>query len=78
MRDNHRRVYTTPTRRSFDHVFEKNLEGRDHLENQRPCPRDNRSKSEEPENPERESKEDKTITNSAELSSGTSKTICIL
>lgn len=79
MKDNHRRVYTTPRRRSFDHVLEKNLEGRDHLENQRPCPSDNRSKSEEPaENPEREPKEDETVTNSAELSSGTSKTICIL
>ena len=78
MKDNHRRVYTTPRRRSFDHKFEKNLEGRDRLENQRPCPSDSRSQCEKPENPEREPKEDETVTNLAELSSGTSKTICIL
>ena len=78
MKGNHRRIYTTPRRRSFDHIFEENLEGRDHRENQRPCPSDNRSKSDEPENPEHEPKEDETVTSSAELSSGTSNTIFIL
>ena len=69
----HRRVYTTPRRRSFDHTFEKHFEGRDHLGNQRPCTTDNRSKSDEPENPERGPEEEGTATNSAELSSGKSK-----
>ena len=78
MKNNHRRIYTTPRRRSFDHIFENNLEGRDHRENHRPCPSDNRSKSDEPENPEREPKEDETVTNLAELSSGTLETINIL
>lgn len=69
MKDNHRRSYTTPRRRSFHHIFKKDLEGRDLLENQRPCPTDNRTKSDEPENPEHEPEEEETATNSAELSS---------
>ena len=64
----HRRVNTTPRRRSFDNLLEKDFEGRDHLENQRPCPTDNRSKSDEPKNPENEEEEEETA-NSAELSS---------
>ena len=69
MKDNHRRGYTTPRRRSFHHIFKKDLEGRDLLENQRPCPTDNRTKSDEPENPEHEPEEEETATNPAELSS---------
>lgn len=65
----HRRVNTTPRRRSFDHLFEKDFEGRDHLENQRPCPTDNRSKSDEPKNPEHELQEEEETANSVELSS---------
>ena len=64
----HRRVNTTPRRRSFDHLFDKDFKGRDNLENQRPCPTDNRSKSDEPKNPEHEEEEEETA-NSAELSS---------
>lgn len=65
----HRRVYTTPRRRSLNQIFEKDFKGRDHLENQRPCPTDNRTKSDEPENPEHEPEEEETATHSAELSS---------
>ena len=75
----HRRVYTTPKRRYFHHVFRKDREGRDHVESRQSYPTDNRTKSDETENPEHEPEDEGTATNSAELSSpGKSKTICIL
>ena len=67
----HRRVYTTPKRRSFHHEFEKDLEERGHVEIQRSYPIDYRTKSDEPENPEHEPEEEGTAP-------GKSKTICVL